>query len=204
MGSDRPRGRYRQYIPVYRRVYCYTDILYYWLVKIGCCAGIKLRRSDDCQSPPLTEVLEEPNHALNKVRLMSAHHYACMSTVGTQSVHFCQCRIFLACLIREDLMKMRKWKSVSCWIWKWTKSSYKWLSRKSCYAEDISNIQVQLHEKSDRNDIDALLRKFKSVKGKPISGGLTHMRKLCWAQPCQWLLGEVMCSSRTAKQHVCV
>ena len=40
---------------------------------------------------------------------------------------------------------------------------------------DISNIQVQLHEKSVRNDIDVLLPKFKSFEGKPISRALTHM-----------------------------
>ena len=42
--------------------------------------------------------------------------------------------------------------------------------------KDISNIQVRLHEESDRNDVDALLRKLKSVEGKLTSRALTHMQ----------------------------
>ena len=49
--------------------------------------------------------------------------------------------------------------------------------------KDISNIQVRLREKSDRNDIDALLQKLKSVEGKPISRALTALL-IAWAQPC--------------------
>ena len=42
--------------------------------------------------------------------------------------------------------------------------------------KDISNIQVGLNEESDRNDVDALLRKLKSVEGKLTSRALTHMQ----------------------------
>ena len=41
-------------------------------------------------------------------------------------------------------------------------------ARKVITLKDISNIQGRLHEKSERNDLDVLLQKLKSVEGKVI------------------------------------
>jgi hypothetical protein len=61
---------YEALVSGYRRITLSPMMLYpnCSTVKIGCSAGIKLQMSDDCQSLTVTEVLEEHNHVLDKVR----------------------------------------------------------------------------------------------------------------------------------------